>query len=66
MADTSPYRYEPLPPHQPVCTGCWEAPALYRVWQSRHWVAALCAACTQTHRRAHQAGQGELWEEDAP
>jgi predicted amidophosphoribosyltransferase len=57
------FRYEPLPPGQPACTGCWEAAARYRVWQGRHWVAALCEACGREHRREHRPAQGELWED---
>lgn len=62
MSETR-FRYEPLPPHQPVCTACWEAPAAFRVWQGRRWTAALCEVCVRKHRREHRAVQGEMWED---
>jgi len=63
MTTTPRFRYEPLPPHQPVCTACWTQPATVRVWQGRTWTAALCDACVREHRREHRAVQGELWED---
>jgi len=65
MTTPHPFRYEPLPPHQPVCTGCWQHAATLRVWQGRTWRAALCDVCARAHRRAHRAVQGELWEDEA-
>ena len=66
MPDDAPFRYEPLPPHQPACTGCWQAPATVRVWQGRTWREALCDVCVRKHRREHRQAQGELWGEDTP
>lgn len=66
------WRYEPLPPHQPACMGCWQAPATVAVWARLdaarwRWRAALCDACVREHRRVHRAVQGDVFEgeEDA-
>ena len=64
MPTPPPFRYEPLPPPQPACTGCWRVPATVRVWQGRTWREALCDVCTREHRREHRGVQGELWEEE--
>ena len=59
------FRYEPLPPEQPVCTACWAAEAAVRVLLGRTWVASYCAACADEHRRRHgPPAQRDFWEEE--
>jgi len=59
------WRYEPLPPHQPVCTACWTTEARVRLWHGRTWVASYCEACAKEHRRRNQPpAQRDFWEEE--